>query len=124
MPSYLIVLSSLALSLYALVEVSKVSLSDFGQAVIIGYVPWVIVLFIGNIITVIGLILRNGWAVKWGAFLSFIMWVFGGIAFLIEHQGLTAVVVILPYLIEYAYLYVFVCIGELDTKHGPLSERL
>ena len=48
---------------------------------------------------------RMVFLLRWGAFLAFLMWVFGAIAFASSGQAITAFVVALPWILFYAYVY-------------------
>ena len=67
---------------------------------------WVPFLVLGTTATIYGMMRYKAlpW-LKFGSFLSFIMWIFGGVAFWASGSALTFWVVVLPWMIFYAYTY-------------------
>lgn len=107
LPSWMLALSSTALSLIAIGLILFGSgLGTFGAALLFNGALWASLLAIGSTATVIGLIVKRAWLLlRWGAFLSFLMWIFGGLAFILSGQAITTFVVVLPWLLFYMYVY-------------------
>lgn len=107
-PSWMLALSSAGLAWIAafLLLFGTIGLGPFGVALPFSGNLWVPLLLLGTNATVYGMVRRKAnRALEWGSFLSFIMWVFGGVAFLGSGQAVTFFVVVCPWLIFYAYIY-------------------
>lgn len=106
-PTYLFILSSLALGIMALMGAFRpeVSNSPFATKLALDLLPWSLVLTIGNLLVLIGVMVRSRLSVQVGAMLTFCMWVFGSISFCLTGQIPTFLVVTLPYLLFFAYIY-------------------
>jgi hypothetical protein len=106
-PTYLFILSSLVLGLIGLRGAfqPEVAGSPFASRLVLDLLPWSLILTIGNLLVLTGVIIRSRLSVQVGAMLAFCMWVFGSISFSLTGQFATFLVVTLPYLIFFAYIY-------------------
>ena len=107
-PSWMLALSSAGLAWAALILLlfGSIGLGTFGAALPFTGFIWVPLLLLGTNATVFGMLFQRAHkALVYGSFLSFAMWIFGAIAFIASGQALTAGVVVLPWLIFYAYIY-------------------
>lgn len=107
LPSWMLALSSAALGYIALfLLLNGTGLGTFGEGLLFSAIVWVILEIIGSTATIVGLMVRKATLfLRWGAFLSFLMWIFGGVSFAVTGQAITAAVVVAPWLIFYAYVY-------------------
>lgn len=108
LPSWMLALSSAALAWAAmfLLFFTAAGLGPFGAALPVTGFLWTPLIFLATTATVVGLVwVRRINFLRYGAFGSFVLWIFGGVAFIASGQALTAGVVILPWLIFYAYIY-------------------
>lgn len=105
-PSWMLALSSMGIAYIALFLLFFSTLGPFGAALPFSGYLWAPLLTVSTTATVVGLIwIRRVFLLKWGAFISFLMWVMGAIAFTTSGQIITAVIVALPWLLFYAYVY-------------------
>lgn len=106
-PTYLFLYSSLLLGLIGFVGVFQpdVSSSPFATKLALDLLPWALIVTVGNILTIIGVLTRNRPAVQIGSMMAFCMWVFASISFCLTGQIPTFLVIILPYLLFFAYMY-------------------
>lgn len=106
-PSWMLAISSAALGYIALFLLLFGSgLGAFGEGLFLSGGIWVPLEIIASTATIIGLIVKRAtFFLRWGAFFSFILWVFGCISFAITGNIITSVVVVAPWLIFYAYVY-------------------
>lgn len=106
-PTYLFISSSLLLGIIALLGAfqPEVSGSPFATKLALDLLPWALILTVGNLLVLIGVIIRSRLSVQIGAMLAFCMWVFGSISFCLTGQIPTFLVVTLPYLLFFAYIY-------------------
>jgi hypothetical protein len=93
--------------MYALVlVVFGTGLGPFGASLLLGGYVWTILSAIGDTAVVIGLVRKRAdHLLRWGSFLSFAMWIFGGLAFVLSGQAATTFIVVIPWLLFYAYTY-------------------
>lgn len=107
LPSWMLALSSMGIAyIAAALMLFGPGLEEFGKGLPFEGYMWTPLLCIGTTATVIGLaFVKRVFLLKYGAFLSFLMWIFGGIAFATTGQMITAIIVALPWLIFYAYVY-------------------
>jgi len=103
----MLALSSAALGYIALfLLLTGTGLGTFGEGLFLSGAIWVPLEIIGATSVIIGLIARRATLfLRWGAFLSFILWVFGAMSFVISGQAITSFVVVGPWLVFYAYVY-------------------
>lgn len=115
-PTYLFLLSSLTLGLVGVLGGfnPEVSHSPFADRLVIGLLPWALLVTVGNLLTIIGILSRNRLSVQIGAFLAFCMWVFGSISFCLTGQVATFLVITLPYLLFFGYVYLASFFRRLD----------
>lgn len=106
-PSWMLALSSCALAWFAgFLIVFGPGLEEFGEALPVDGYIWVPSLIVTTTATVIGMFIKKRTAfLKYGAFGSFCAWIFGGMGFVESGQTLTAVVVVAPWMLFYAYVY-------------------
>lgn len=108
LPSWMLALSSAGIAFIILFyfATNPVGLGAFGTALAFNGVIWTLLLCAGTSATILGLIwARFRLLLRWGAFLSFAMWIFGGLAFILAGQAVTTFIVVLPWLLFYAYVY-------------------
>lgn len=103
----MLALSSAGLAYIAIFLIlTGTGLGPFGTALLFNGLLWSVLLALGATMTVAGMIWKRlcFW-LRWGSFLSFSMWIFGGLAFILAGQAITTFVVVIPWLIFYAYIY-------------------
>lgn len=108
LPSWLFALSSAGLAWAAmfLLIFGPIGLGAFGAALPFTGWLWAPLLFLSTNATIIGLLFTKRVAfLKYGAFASFLLWIFGALAFIASGQALTAAVVATPWTLFYAYAY-------------------
>jgi hypothetical protein len=104
----MLALSSMATAYIALALLifSPEGLGPFGDALPFDGFMWAPLLVVATTATVIGLIWqRRERFLRYGAFVSFLMWVLGGIAFVLSGEVISLVIIALPWLLFYAYVY-------------------
>ena len=83
----------------------EVAHSPFANKLVIDLLPWAVLVTVGNLLTIIGVLTRVKLSTQIGAMLAFCMWVFGSISFCLTGQATTFLVITLPYLLFFAYVY-------------------
>lgn len=107
LPSWMLALSSAGLAYIAIFLILVgTGLGTFGAALLFDGLLWSGLLALGSTSAIVGMIWksRTFW-LRWGAFLAFAMLVFGGIAFVLAGQTVTTIIVVVPWLLFYAYIY-------------------
>jgi hypothetical protein len=106
-PSWILALSSAGIAYIALFLLLFGSgLGAFGEELILGALLWSSLMVVSTTATIIGLIFaKRIWLLRSGAFFSFTLWIFGALAFALAGQAITSVIVVIPWLLFYAYVY-------------------
>jgi hypothetical protein len=114
--TYILASASLALGVLGLIGSADPDTtgSPFAQKLAIDLLPWSILLTLGSIIVIVGLKRRLKWPVLVGSLTSFIMWLFATISFGITGDMDTSIVVGVPQVVFFAYLYIAAWIGVFD----------
>jgi hypothetical protein len=100
--------SSFALALICLYYLGFVpaGLGAFGAALPFNGWFWAPTLTIASTSTLAGMIwIKHVLLLRYGAFVSFLMWVLGGMAFVLSNAVALAAVMALPWALFYAYVY-------------------
>lgn len=115
-PTYLFILSSLLLGVIGLVGAfqTEVSSSPFATRLLLDILPWSVLLTVGNLLVLMGILIKSRFSVQVGSMLAFCMWVFGSISFCLTGQFTTFLVITLPYLIFFAYIYLAAFFRKFD----------
>jgi len=104
----MLALSSMGIAYIALFLLlfTATGLGPFGAALPFSGYMWAPLITVSTSATIVGLIwMKRVFLLRYGAFVSFIMWILGGIAFATSGQVITAVIVAAPWLLFYAYVY-------------------
>lgn len=107
-PSWMLALSSMGIAYIALFLLffGPIGLGPFGAALPFSGYMWAPLITASTTATVVGLIwIRRVFLLKYGAFVSFMMWILGGFAFATSGQLITAIIVATPWALFYAYVY-------------------
>jgi len=85
---------------------NPLGLGTFGAALPFSGWLWAPLLFLSTNTTIVGLIFtKRVFLLKYGSFASFLLWIFGALAFIVSGQALTAALVASPWMLFYAYAY-------------------
>lgn len=76
-----------------------------------GYL-WTGGLILTGLFKMFGMAFHKDWAVSWGSFVAFCLWVFGMITFIILGNAVTVVLLIAPIMVFNAYLFLGATLRE------------
>lgn len=115
-PTYLLIMSSMVLGVLGLIGAfqAEVSHSPFATRLLLDILPWSVLLTVGNLLVLLGILVKSRLTVQVGSMLAFCMWVFGSISFCLTGQFTTFLVITLPYLIFFAYIYLAAFFRKFD----------
>src|SRR5688500_1887357 len=105
--SWLWLFSNITLGAYALAVaiLEPGLLGDFGTGLAINPVAWAAVLTAGCLFLGFGLARDNHFLMRTGSMACFVMWVFGAVSFLLTGGAVSAIVIALPYLLFFMYIF-------------------
>ena len=119
--SYIVAISSAIFGLIGFaLYISQSSITDdpFVSSLFIGILPWSILLTAGSILVIIGLKKQKLRLLKWGAALAFAMWIFAGVSFGVTLNVVTLLVVVIPDLIYFGYVFLAAALRHADGKRS------
>ena len=105
-PTWLMLFSSTAIALLADLVAFTRGDKAFDSMPYVSMEAWALVLTIGALGIIVGMSTKKVWALRAGAMVSFLGWLWGSLVFALNGQSITVVVVTLPWLAFYVYLYI------------------
>lgn len=115
--SYIIASSSALFGLLVLTVTAATDTIDknpFVVGLFIGVLPWSALLLAGSLAVVVGLLKRHARLIEAGSITAFCMWIFAGISFGAQGNIDTVLVVVIPDMVYFGYLYLAASIKTFD----------
>lgn len=124
--SYIIASSS---ALFGLIVLATTLITDtldenpFVAGLFIGVLPWSAFLLAGSISVLVGLARRSARLIEIGSITSFVMWIFAGISFGSQGNIDTVLVVVIPDMVYFGYLYLAASLKTFDKIKSSRKDR-